>query len=570
MSERLERGVEAIRGQIDSKVNAFFSSCVNCGICAESCLFYTETQDPRYTPIYKTEPLRKVWKEEFTFWGKLSKKLGLTKSLTEEDLSSWEELVYDGCSMCGRCSMVCPVGIDVADMIYRVKQGLEASGYSPQDLVAAADRSSEFGSPMGDILPALKAHIKHIEADTGLTVPIDVEGVDYMTTISANEIVVFPEYISALVRIFHHAGVTWTISSEAFEATNSGLQLGDNKIAAELVERIATAAEKLKVKNVVSPECGHAYSAIRWNGPNFIGRSYKFGVVHILELLDELYRDGRLKLSGMETSKLTFHDPCQLVRRGGVDAQPQELLASVAENIVVMKEHGRMNWCCGGGGGVSAIERAEELRIKVFNRKKAQLDELDVETVVTACSNCRTVLEDGLDANNMDMPVVGLTEMIADYLAEVHVDVKNKGMGKPSNAGNTSNKKDPSEVQSLLDSDPTKTAALVEVKPSKVASVKNDKIQIADVKVEPIQNDNLKKIEGIGPKIEEVLKAGGITTFSKLSVSQYDDLKALLNEAGSRYKMHNPTTWPKQAALADKGAWEELSELQDRLLGGLE
>ncbi|HIO97451.1 MAG TPA: formate dehydrogenase subunit gamma [Leucothrix sp.] len=82
--------------------------------------------------------------------------------------------------------------------------------------------------------------------------------------------------------------------------------------------------------------------------------------------------------------------------------------------------------------------------------------------------------------------------------------------------------------------------------------------------------DNLKKIEGIGPKIEELLHAGGITTFSQLSQSQFDDLKAILNEAGPRYKMHNPKTWPEQAELADKGAWDELSELQDRLLGGRE
>ena len=59
MSERLEKGLTALRGQMDSKVETFFSSCVNCGICAESCLFYTETKDPRYTPIYKTEPMRK-------------------------------------------------------------------------------------------------------------------------------------------------------------------------------------------------------------------------------------------------------------------------------------------------------------------------------------------------------------------------------------------------------------------------------------------------------------------------------------------------------------------------------
>ncbi|WP_299878370.1 (Fe-S)-binding protein [uncultured Cocleimonas sp.] len=418
MSERLEKGLTALRGQMDSKVESFFSSCVNCGICAESCLFYTETKDPRYTPIYKTEPLRKLWKQEYSFWGKFSSKLGFTKTFKESDLADWEELVYDGCSMCGRCSMVCPMGIDIADIIARVKQGLSAAGYTPQDLVGAANRTLEFGSPMGNILPALKAHIKHIEADTGLTVPFDIEGADYMVTISANEVVTFPEYIGAITRIFAHANVSWTISSEAFEATNSGLQMGNNTIATELVGRIVAAAEKLKVKNVVSPECGHAYAAIRWNGPNYLGKKYTFGVVHILELLDELYRSGRIKTSGMETSRMTFHDPCQIVRRGGVAAQPRELLASVASDVTEMSDHGRMNWCCGGGGGVSANERAEELRIQVFNRKKSQLDEIKVETMVTACSNCRTVLEDGLDANDMDMEVLGLTELIADHLVE--------------------------------------------------------------------------------------------------------------------------------------------------------
>lgn len=420
----LEKGIAALKGQLDSKVNAFFSSCVNCGVCAESCLFYTETQDPRFTPIYKAEPLRKVWKAEKTLLGKFAKLFHISKPMTEKDLIDWEELVYDGCTSCGRCSMVCPIGIDIADMIYKVKRGLEASGCAPKDLLGAADRAIEFGSPMGDISHALKAQVKHVEADTGLTVPFDVQGADYMITISANEVVTYPDYVEALTRIFHHAGVSWTISTKTFQATNVGLQMGNIKTATTLVQRIVDAAEELEVKYVVSPECGHAYSAIRWNGPNYIGREFKFGVIHILELLDELYREGRLKTKGMDTTKLTFHDPCQLVRRGGVIAEPQELLASVANNIVEMKDHGNMNWCCGGGGGVSAIERTEDLRIKVFNRKKSQLDELDVQTVVTACSNCRTVLEDGLYANDMDMPVVGLTEMIAEYLVEPDSSVK--------------------------------------------------------------------------------------------------------------------------------------------------
>ena len=124
MSNRLERGLNTLRAQVDTKVKSYFSSCVHCGICAEACLFYTETNDPRNTPIYKTQPLHKVWWEEFTFWGKLGKKLGLTRSLTEADLVIWKDLVNDGCSMCGQCSMVCPVGIDVAYIIRKVKRGI--------------------------------------------------------------------------------------------------------------------------------------------------------------------------------------------------------------------------------------------------------------------------------------------------------------------------------------------------------------------------------------------------------------------------------------------------------------
>ena len=117
MSTALERGVDMLKSQVDARVESYFSSCTRCGVCAEACLFYTETGDPRYTPIYKTEPLRKVWQNEHTVWGKLSSSLGLSEAMTEKDLSDWEELVYDGCTMCSRCSMVCPVGIDITEEV---------------------------------------------------------------------------------------------------------------------------------------------------------------------------------------------------------------------------------------------------------------------------------------------------------------------------------------------------------------------------------------------------------------------------------------------------------------------
>jgi Fe-S oxidoreductase len=419
MSEAtLERGMNAFREQMNAPIASIFSSCVNCGMCAEACLFYTETGDPRYTPINKLEPLRRVWEQEYTLWGKLKAMLGLSKPVTNELLEEWEPLIYDACTLCGRCSMVCPVGNDVSYMIRCAREGFVAAGYSPEGMKGASRRAITIGSPMGVKFPALAAQIKHVEADTGLSIPVDVEGADYMALLSSMEIMNFPEYLEALTRIFKQAGVTWTISSEAFEATNSGIQIGSSDIARELVNRIVVAAEKLKVKYVISPECGHAYTAIRWEGPNLIGRPYKFKIIHILELLDELRASGRLKTEGMEESRLTFHDPCQIVRKGGVLEPPRNLLKMVASEFVEMKDHREMNWCCGGGGGVSANERAEELRLKVFNRKKTQLDELNVETLVTACANCRLMIEEGLEEYRMEIPVVGLTEMLAEHLVE--------------------------------------------------------------------------------------------------------------------------------------------------------
>lgn len=412
----LERGINALKEQIDAPIASFFSSCVHCGMCADACLFHTETGDPRYVPIHKLEPMRRLWAQEYTLIGRLKKIAGLSKKITAEELEEWQELVYNSCSLCGRCSMVCPVGNDIVYMIRKMREGMSAAGYAPEGLIGASTRAVEIGSPMGVTIKAVEAQVKHAEKDLGFEIPMDAEGAEYLVLMSSMEIMNYPEYLQAVAKIMQQAGKSWTISSEAFEATNAGIQIGASDIARVLVQRIVDAAEKLKVKTVISPECGHAYTAIRWEGANLVGRPFDFKVQHILEVLDELREQGLLKTEGIDDSRMTFHDPCQLVRRGGVVEQPRNLLKMVASDFVEMKDHGMMNWCCGAGGGVSANEDAHELKITSFNRKKKQLDELKVDALVTACANCRIQLEEGLEENEMDLPVLGLTEMLAEHL----------------------------------------------------------------------------------------------------------------------------------------------------------
>jgi len=418
MSAHFEHGYTAFKEQIDAPIAAFFQSCVHCGLCAEACLFFTETREPKYTPIHKLEPMRKVWEQEYTLLGRLKALIGLAQKVTDSELAQWQELIYGSCTLCGRCSMVCPVGNDIVYMLRKTREGMVAAGHAPAGLIAASKRAVTIGSPMGIKLPALQAQIKHVERDTGLEIPLDHSDVDYMVLLSSMEIINFPEYLEAIAKIMKQAGKTWTISTEAFEATNSGIQIGASDIAKELVSRVVNAAEQLNVKTVISPECGHAFTAIRWEGPNLIGRAYKFKVQHILEVLDEFRTQGKLKVSGQLAGRVTYHDPCQIARRGGVIEQPRNLLKMIATDFVEMEDGGKMNWCCGGGGGHSAIEEAADLRIQVFNRKKSQLDALKVDTLVTACANCRIILEEGFEHHEMSLPLIGLTETLAEHLAE--------------------------------------------------------------------------------------------------------------------------------------------------------
>lgn len=92
--------------------------------------------------------------------------------------------------------------------------------------------------------------------------------------------------------------------------------------------------------------------------------------------------------------------------------------------------------------------------------------------------------------------------------------------------------------------------------------------KVAPKKTEASAADDLKKIEGVGPKIAGLMNEAGIMTFADLAKAKKADLQKILEDAGSRYKAHDPTTWPQQAKLAADGKWDELKVLQDELDGG--
>ncbi len=422
MSSAFDNAYSILKNSLDAPSAAYFASCVNCGLCAEACLFYTETGDVKNTPIYKVEPLRRVWEQEHTTLGRLGKLLHLAQRITDQDLADWAPLAYDTCTLCSRCAMVCPTGVDPSYLIRKFREGLVAAGHAPEDLVKASENAITAGSPGAVQWSEVAAKLKEIEQQYNYSVPVDKEGANFLVLLSSWEILNFPAYLGSLGRILNASRYTWTLSSHVFDGTNAGAHLGHPDIARQLVQRIVDVAEGLKVECVITPECGHAYTALRWDGPNLIGRGYHFDVKHVLEVLDGMRRSGRIRLKGTLPQRLTYHDPCQLSRRGGLQEQPRNLLRYLAPEFREMDDYGTANWCCGGGGGVFANSRADEVRIKVFDKKRRQIEHTGVNTVVTACANCRMVMQEAFQHYGMNVNLQDITEIVAQHLVEPSPD----------------------------------------------------------------------------------------------------------------------------------------------------
>ncbi|MFC2969640.1 (Fe-S)-binding protein [Acidimangrovimonas pyrenivorans] len=409
----VEAATRTFLAQTEEHVVSYAEACLHCGQCADACLFYRSSGDPRHTPAYKLHPIAKAYKaQRFPL-----KWLGLAPKITETDLREWEELIFDTCTMCGRCTEVCPMGIDIASIVAQARKAWVAAGLGPADLMDAANNTRDLGSPLGLTGAVLKERLEWLEDDDEVEFHIDKPKADVMLTVSSIEGMKYPHSLSAMAKIMNHAGIDWTISTRGYEATNFGYLSGKGDIAKLSLARIVEAAEAIGAKTVVIPECGHAYGVLRWSGANLLGRPLPFEVLHITEYMAKLKRAGKIKLKPYDTP-MTYHDPCQVSRRGGAAADARYLLEGFATNFKEMVPTAELNWCCGGGGGVQAIGRAADLRHKAFKIKIDQVEATGTDTLVSACANCRLTMDESKEYWKWGGGLESIVELIADHLDE--------------------------------------------------------------------------------------------------------------------------------------------------------
>jgi len=390
-------------------------SCIHCGMCADACHFYIATEDPKYTPIWKVEPFKQAYKREASAFAPVFRLFGLKHKVTAAELDEWQHLLYDSCNLCGRCSLICPMGIDVSALIEQARHAMFEAGLAPMELYDKAANQRRTGQPEESAEP-YRDKLLAIGRDYGVEIPLDRPDVEVMLTVPRTDIEHYPKAVAALARVMQHLGTSCTFRSDGLVAENYGYYAGGKEWQRQISLRLIDQALACNATMLIVPECGHAYTALRWEAADLYGKPLPFKVRHVTEFLAEQLRLGKLKLRAVKSGAATFHDPCQLVRKGGVTEAPRLLMKAMGVELHEMKNHGAFSFCCGGGGGVVDIDRATPLRYRAMENKLREVDDTGAPTFLTSCSDCRHTFDDATSHFKWDKEARSLLELVADNL----------------------------------------------------------------------------------------------------------------------------------------------------------
>jgi Fe-S oxidoreductase len=415
-AERLKNVKHVFLKKIDRTLATDLESCIHCGHCATACHFAVSTNNPKYTPIRKLDLLKRFYRRELSPLRWMHKLY--TKDITLDDLWEWQELVYDSCTECARCSQVCPMGINIAAGVMVMREAMASADMVPVELYyvekqqCTEQKVFDFGSE------EFRQSIEKLR-QSGLEVNLDKEKADVLVLSTVVDNLLFNDALVGTIKILNHLGLDWTFTSHNFEAANFGLLSGYEGLQKFDSDNIFIQAKKLGVKTILVPECGHAYPALRWEGPNKLGETVPFEILAISEFIGREVQAGRLKLKKLgKDKKVTMHDPCKIGRHGGVLEEPRAVLDALGVDFTETASNREVNWCCGGGAGVFLINRASDLRQKAFSIKIDEINKTGADSVVVSCGSCRLNFLGGAANANWDKNIESLVALAADNLAD--------------------------------------------------------------------------------------------------------------------------------------------------------
>ncbi len=414
-------------------LRVFLDSCVKCGACTDKCHYYLGTSDPKNMPVARQDLLRSVYRRYYTLAGRLFPKLVGARDMTKDVLDEWYSYFHQ-CSQCRRCSVFCPYGIDTAEISMAAREILDSVSVGQKYCNEIIGKVHTIGNNLGLPEPALRNTLEGLEEDvkdeTGVDVkfPLDEKGAEVLVITPSADFFAEPliDGLIGYAKVFHQAGIRWTLSSHASEAANFSMFIGSHDNLHKVAIRIREAALDLGVKRIVVGECGHAWRVAYsfWNtliGPfDFLDPNYPVPQ-HICEFTYDLIQRGALNLdkSANDDKVVTYHDSCNVARASRMGKMPggQFIIPRAVIRACVNKFHDmepgsihESTFCCGGGGGL-LTDDLMELRVKGAQPRmqalKHVVDDHGVNYLAAICAICKTQFAKVLPYYQYPMDMIG-------------------------------------------------------------------------------------------------------------------------------------------------------------------
>jgi Fe-S oxidoreductase len=322
------------------------------------------------------------------------------------------------CTGCRRCSVFCPFDLDTALLVSAGRFSLLQEGLGPEMIAEIGNAEVSKGEIIDVIkefyLEQMEALEKRLQEETAtdLQIPVEKEKARVLYVPLVGEHAIVP-----VAKIFHAAEEDWTLS--LFTATNHSFFVGDMAKAKQAAHYIIEEARRLGVKAIVYPECGHATRTLLHYFESWFGEEVAdIERINIVELVASYLQEGKIRVQpGAFDIPLTYHDPCNLGRNGGLYEEPRMLVKAIATDFRELTPSRSLNWCCGGGGGlIAAADEMKEVRMKAGQPKVEQIRRSGAQWVVTACENCKTQLGDLNEHYELGVEIKGIVDLVADAL----------------------------------------------------------------------------------------------------------------------------------------------------------
>jgi Fe-S oxidoreductase len=401
----------------------YMEMCAKCGTCASVCPVYYGRSEKRYNPAERTDLIRRIYRKYCTTSGRLFGKLAGAEDIDTQDLDDWRKIFYE-CTGCRRCATFCPFGIDHSVITRKGRAILDQLDMTPDTMEKVVQISLQTGNTDGASAAAFKNAIEFLEEEMEeehgipIRIPVDVKGTEYFYVPPSGDVLVNPEATMGIAKIFHVLGMAdkWTMSSKCFDGANYGLFTGsdadmkaDNKLYVE-------EAKELGTKVMLMGECGHAHRIMKmimekagWWG------DLPFEITNCMQWTADIIKSDGLQFDKSRNSQpVTYHDPCNFGRSCGIIEEPRAILKASCADFREMYPNRSENWCCGGGGGLSAMDDILEFRMEISGKKKLeQIRETGAKYVATACSNCKRQLTQLMEHHEEEIDVGGVHDMLS-------------------------------------------------------------------------------------------------------------------------------------------------------------